>query len=175
MKTARCEKCGVSGYTYISTIETTGAGPGDALSVHTRRCYKCKKWLCRICVYNGWQALRRNEARGSSAAMERLAGPPFDDTAYCPECGSALDESACFIATAAMGTTCAWQVDVLREFRDRTLLRSAIGTALVSAYMRWSPSFATWLEHRPRARRAVRTLLVTPTARLVSARPFKPR
>ena len=78
-------------------------------------------------------------------------------------------EGACFIATAACGGTDAWEVRVLRTFRDRVLLRSGLGEHVVEAYYRWSPPLARRIQTRPGRRAAVRRGLVRPAAHLASA------
>lgn len=60
-----------------------------------------------------------------------------------------LKQSGCFIATAAFRSADAAPVEMLREFRDQVLLRSAPGQAFVEAYYRWSPAAAEWLMEHP--------------------------
>ena len=50
--------------------------------------------------------------------------------------------SPCFVATAVYGAPTACEVEALRTFRDRYLLTSAAGTALVKAYYTYSPALA---------------------------------
>ncbi len=71
--------------------------------------------------------------------------------------GSACDD--CFIATAAFGTEMAGKVRVLRAFRDRYLLGSAPGRALVSFYYAHSPPVAAWVRSNGTIRAAMRLAL----------------
>ena len=53
-----------------------------------------------------------------------------------------IKESDCFIATAVYEPTESAKVDILRDYRDRVLLKSEFGRILVSSYYLISPSIA---------------------------------
>lgn len=78
---------------------------------------------------------------------------------HCLKCGKKLAGPDCFIATAAYGSAAEPQVEVLRAFRDRVLLRSGAGRALVGGYYAVSPALAARIRHRPMACRGVRLML----------------
>jgi len=75
----------------------------------------------------------------------------------------------CFIATAAYGSACAYEVRLLRAWRDTVLTPSPLGRRFVRWYERTSPPIAAWIAPRPRARRLVRALLIRPVAALIRA------
>jgi uncharacterized repeat protein (TIGR02543 family) len=75
----------------------------------------------------------------------------------------------CFIATAAYGTPTAKQIDVLRNFRDEVLLKSAVGSQLVDFYYRTSPPIADFIASHEVLRTLVRELLIDPIVRVVQA------
>jgi len=66
----------------------------------------------------------------------------------------------CFIATAAFGTKMEGKINVLREYRDRHLLKSRMGEAFVSAYYRYSPPVAEIVAEHGWLRAVVKTLLL---------------
>ncbi len=75
----------------------------------------------------------------------------------------------CFIATAAYGTSTAWEIDTLRAFRDKVLLQNSLGSQSVAFYYEVSPPAATFIsEHEP-LRTLVRDLLVDPVVWVVEA------
>ncbi|HUV05309.1 MAG TPA: CFI-box-CTERM domain-containing protein [Armatimonadota bacterium] len=65
----------------------------------------------------------------------------------------------CFIATAAYGTPMQEEVLVLREFRERYLLTSIPGRAIVATYYAVSPPIARAIEKSEIAKAAVRGML----------------
>lgn len=79
-------------------------------------------------------------------------------------------KSGCFIATAAYGSPLAPEVLVFRLFRDRVLLSSKSGTALVEGYYFISPPLARFISKAPFLRAATRRLLLAPILRLLRNR-----
>ena len=74
--------------------------------------------------------------------------------------------SRCFIATAAYGSSLEPHVQILREFRDRTLTRSILGRWFIGFYDRTSPPVADYLIGHPWARLPIRMVL-TPIVYLI--------
>ncbi|RMG57914.1 MAG: hypothetical protein D6713_08710, partial [Deltaproteobacteria bacterium] len=87
--------------------------------------------------------------RTATATWKRVY--PFKDT---------LIIEGCFIATAAYGSYAAPAVRMLREFRDRVLLKTVPGRILVSFYYAVSPPLARFVRHHPVWRGAVRVFLL---------------
>ncbi|MGB3345867.1 MAG: CFI-box-CTERM domain-containing protein [Candidatus Humimicrobiia bacterium] len=73
----------------------------------------------------------------------------------------------CFIATAAIGSDAAFEVDVLREFRDTYLFKSTIGQAIVKIYYTISPQPAKWIARHNSVRVVVRRLIIYPAIKLI--------
>ena len=87
----------------------------------------------------------------------------FEAFCYQNPPASAMPISPCFIATAAYGTPFEARLDTFRSFRDSVLLKSSVGTALVSLYYTVSPPIADVVAERPALKWAVR-LVLTPVA-----------
>ncbi len=79
-------------------------------------------------------------------------------------------DSKCFIATAACGCPTAWEVETLRAFRDKVLLRRRLGRYAIETYYRLSPPLARWIEGRPGVQRLVRRFFVKPLAQAAAKR-----
>lgn len=69
------------------------------------------------------------------------------------------DEGWCFIATAAYGSYMDSNVDTLRQFRDSYLMTNPVGRGLVSAYYRFSPPVAIFIDNHPGSKPVVRGML----------------
>ncbi len=76
--------------------------------------------------------------------------------------------SPCFVATAAYGTPLDARISVLRRFRDRHLMTSEPGRALVAAYYALGPTAAAWIAEDEDRRSAARMVL-DPIVSLASA------
>ena len=77
----------------------------------------------------------------------------------------------CFVATACYGDASGAEVRRLARFRDRILLMSAPGRALVRLYYAVSPPAALVLRRSPVLRAAVRWMLLGPLVRVVTLIP----
>jgi hypothetical protein len=70
-----------------------------------------------------------------------------------------LPNAMCFIATAAYGDPSHPDVEVLRKFRDRYLMRSRLGRDFVRLYCRYSPPVAKFVAKYPFLRAVSRAAL----------------
>lgn len=70
-----------------------------------------------------------------------------------------LKSPGCFIATAAFGTPFAFEIDILRAWRDQRLMASSWGRRLVVFYYHLSPPVANFIAMRPALKKATRLLL----------------
>ena len=75
---------------------------------------------------------RRSPGRSSSTGSSR---------SYSSTSSSSSDNGGCYIATMVYGSYDAPEVLVLRDFRDRVLLKSQIGKIFVKTYYKYSPNF----------------------------------
>ena len=72
---------------------------------------------------------------------------------------NSFPQAACFIATAAFGSSMAPDVVLLRQFRDNWLLTNAPGRAFVSFYYEFSPPMADYIAKHEGLRTAARVAL----------------
>ena len=66
----------------------------------------------------------------------------------------------CFVATAAYGSPVHPNLDILRDFRDKHLMPSRVGRALVDLYYKYSPSAADFIRKHKVLKVAVRINLL---------------
>src|SRR3989344_2019489 len=85
---------------------------------------------------------------------------------YCWHCENDISKVAdeeespkCFIATAAYGTPFAEEIEILRNFRDKKLKNSFLGTAFIKYYYRTSPPIAKIISEHGFLRKAARAML----------------
>ena len=91
------------------------------------------------------------------------------DPSYQPDQIMKVKQSACFVATATMGSEDDPKVQVLRAFRDEYLVRQRMGRAFIISYYRCGPILAQIIRRSSLLRRLARTFLVNPAA-LVAAK-----
>jgi prepilin-type N-terminal cleavage/methylation domain-containing protein len=91
----------------------------------------------------------RNNNNAGGASVPTASNPP-------PE----YSGKQCFVTTAAWGDPDHPVVEVLRQFRDRVLLHSAVGMAMIRYYYEVGPSLAAAIEDKPLVCLIVRFLLL---------------
>lgn len=98
-----------------------------------------------------WVAVRALDGCNASGpiAVTEFTTPAIEFTTVSP----------CFVATAAYGSPMASEVGALRRFRDRYLMSSELGHALVSAYYEVGPVLADAIRDDEDRRTAARSLL----------------
>ncbi|HSD04746.1 MAG TPA: CFI-box-CTERM domain-containing protein [Nitrosopumilaceae archaeon] len=88
---------------------------------------------------------------------------PIEDSDEKPD--TTTPQNGCLIATAAFGSELAPQVQILRELRDNTLLKTSSGSSFMTAfnsfYYSFSPTVADWERQNPFFKEAVK-LTITP-------------
>jgi len=69
------------------------------------------------------------------------------------------ENTGCFIATAAYGSSLSGKIRLLRSFRERILVKSALGQAMVKYYYGHAQPWADWIGRHEAVRSLVRVLL----------------
>jgi hypothetical protein len=107
---------------------------------------------------------------GTTCARVRLMGAAWHDEAEVrfDDIGFWLPTGGyCFIATAAYGTETAGELDILRDFRDRVLLKNTLGSGFVMTYYRLSPPVADFISNNGFLRTIVREVFIDPVVSLL--------
>jgi uncharacterized CHY-type Zn-finger protein len=82
---------------------------------------------------------------------------------------SPYKDNSCFIATAAYGTPLAPEIQVLRNWRDNSLIKTKHGRLFVDAYYRISPTIAKNIEKSEKKKTYTR-LMLTPIVKYFKKR-----
>jgi len=87
-------------------------------------------------------------------------------TAVAKQYEKLTNPKACFIATAAYGTPFAKEINILREWRDKTLIKTYFGNIFVNFYYRISPYIA-YIIRRHKTLKLLTRILLKPVIYLV--------
>jgi hypothetical protein len=112
---------------------------------------------------------------GAYEAMRRSAQEIFNRSSPQSISNKSRESSAnsgCWIATASCGAD-SIEAEVLRNFRDRVLLRSQVGRLAHRTYYVTAPPIARLIASSSFLRKLVRVLVIRPAARFVTRRPAR--
>jgi lysophospholipase L1-like esterase len=111
-------------------------------------------------LIGNWSSMTYDNLHPNSAGYQVMASTWYGTlSSVLPKKGSG-GGGGCFIATAAYGSMEEPHVRMLREFRDRFLMTSVTGRALVDGYYRVSPPIAQVISGSTFLRSLVRVLLL---------------
>ena len=119
------------------------AGPGDEVTITIDQLFG--NYTYSIGVFVEDACINRSEL---AIGMVTTPVQPFQQI-----------EGACFVATAAWGSSFADEVRALRTFRDSFMIDTPIAADMVRAYYAYGPALAKMIRDVPPARAAVRLLL----------------
>jgi hypothetical protein len=109
-----------------------------------------------------------NDGRGGSDSFSRRVKIPAGTTpADSGKKKFRIGPFSCFIATAAYGSETAKELDLLRAFRDKVLMKSEPGKLFVDTYYKLSPPFAEFIADHEDVRTLVRERLLDPIVGLL--------
>jgi len=93
------------------------------------------------------------------------------DKLCCPHCGTiAPPKDGCFIATAVYDSPMAFEIKVLRQFRDEVLLQTKVGQILVTIYYHISPPLAHAISKSRTMKMMVRNYILEPIVKVLRSR-----
>jgi len=90
----------------------------------------------------------------------------FKDVKEEREASKDKKEKGCFIATAVYGSPLSEEIDILRKFRDKVLLKSNLGRFATNTYYKLSPPIAAFISRHDFLRNMIGHLIVYPFTKL---------
>lgn len=99
---------------------------------------------------------------GGQQCLIGRPSPNYTMTEINGEAVGKIVDFRCFIATAAYGSPMHKDLRLFRKFRDRILLKSAVGRTFVHYYYRFSPPLADFIAEHPVLRTMTRGILAIP-------------
>lgn len=76
-------------------------------------------------------------------------------------------KSGCFVATAVYGTSLAPEINILRDFRDKFLLKYKLGKEFVNFYYQFSPPIANFISKHHLLKFVLRELFIGPIVKII--------
>ena len=120
------------------------------------------QWKWKIPAGGHVMQLEVKDGRGGRDTVSRkIKGADADGS------GKKIGPFSCFIATAAYGSQTAAELDTLRAFRDRVLVKSGPGRWAVETYYRLSPPLAEYIAGHEAVRNIVREQLLDPVVSIL--------
>jgi len=122
------------------------------------------QWKWKVPSGGHVMQLEVKDGRGGRDTVSRkIKGADADDSKKKWKIGP----FSCFIATAAYGSETAAELDTLRAFRDRVLVKSGPGRWAVDTYYRLSPPLAEYIAAHEAVRTIVRERLLDPAVSML--------
>lgn len=108
-------------------------------------------------IHQAWNNRIRPENIDNTRPL-RKNNAPLEPKKY-PSQPNKNSHDDCFIATAAYGTPLAYEIDILRKWRDDKLQNTHIGSQIIRLYYRNSPPIAEFIRPRNKLRQITRWII----------------
>ena len=110
-------------------------------------------------IHQAWNRRNRPELINNSRPI-RKNNAPLEPKDYSVNKGNVIEKNNnCFIATAAYGTPYAYEINILRQWRDSRLKNTIYGVWLIRNYYKFSPRIANFIKTKKRLRLMIIMLL----------------
>lgn len=130
---------------------------GYAVKINWEDIEKNKNTLIKA-VHTAWNRRRRRELIDNSRSL-RQRNASLEPKQYSSQPNKNYSHNDCFIATAAYGTPLAYEIDILKKWRDDKLQHTYIGRRIIELYYRISPPLAEFIRPRNKLRQITRRII----------------